>query len=69
MVSTKNNSKTDGIWGTTDAPDCCPECGALWSAGERVWTGDDAGIDGYEDWVYCKACDYDLFYPVIHKSE
>jgi hypothetical protein len=58
--------KIDGIYGTSDAPYHCPECGEEWHAGERVWTGDEAGIAGFEDWMYCKFCDMDLFYPVVN---
>ncbi len=63
-----NMNIMDGIYGSTDAPDYCPDCGASWSAGERVKTGDDAGIGGYEDWMYCANCKCELFYPVIYRS-
>ena len=57
----------DGIYGLSDAPSNCPECGESWSAGERLKTDDEAGIGGYEDWMYCKHCECELFYPVIHR--
>lgn len=57
----------DGIYGLTDAPSECPQCGSWWSAGERLHTGDDRGIGGWEDWVYCSKCDQDWFYPVVYR--
>ncbi len=59
----------DGIYGSSDAPSFCPECSEQWSHGERVKTGDDSGIGGYEDWMYCKNCGCELFYPVIHRPK
>lgn len=59
----------DGMWGTSDAPDRCPECGEEWFGGERLHTSDDKGIGGWEDWMYCKACGCELFYPVVHRPQ
>ena len=33
----------DGQWGTSDSPNNCTECGAEWSSGERLHTGDELG--------------------------
>lgn len=57
----------DGLYGSSDAPSVCPDCGTPWEAGERVLTKDEAAIGGWEDWMYCKECDQELFYPVIHR--
>lgn len=57
----------DGIYGASDAPSVCPDCGMPWEVGERVLTKDEAAIGGWEDWMYCKECDQELFYPVIHR--
>lgn len=57
----------DGIWGSSDDPDNCTECGAEWSSGERVKTGDAKGIGGWEDWLYCAACKCEMFFPVVHR--
>lgn len=59
----------DGQWGASDAPDHCPDCGARWANSERLHTGDDKGIGGWEDWMHCKACGCELFYPVTHRHE
>jgi hypothetical protein len=48
---------------TSDAPDNCPDCGAVWSHGEGVKTNDDKALDGWGDWRYCAACKCELFYP------
>ncbi len=48
---------------TSDAPEDCPDCGALWSASEAVKTGDDKAHEGWECWCYCAACKCELFYP------
>ena len=58
-----------GQFGTSDAPDNCTECGAEWASGERLHTGDDKGIGGWEDWMYCEACGCDMFFPVTHRHE
>lgn len=59
----------DGMYGRADVPDQCPYCGGDWAAGERVCTGDDAGIGGYEDWMYCGQCKAEIFFPVVHRPE
>ncbi len=48
---------------TSDMPDNCHQCGAVWAAVECVHTGDDRALDGYEDWCWCRACGEDWFYP------
>lgn len=58
-----------GQWGTSDAPDDCTDCGAVWSSGERLHTGDENGIGGWEDWRHCKACGCEMFFPVTHRDE
>ena len=58
-----------GQFGMSDAPDNCTECGTEWSASERLRTGDSNGIGGWEDWMYCKACDIQVFFPVVHRHE
>ena len=55
----------DGRGGESDAPFECVECGSPWSAVERLQTNDAKGIGGWEDWVYCEHCKFDLFYPVV----
>lgn len=57
----------DGQWGTSDAPEKCPDCGDTWSTGERLHTGDSNGIGGWEDLVHCKACGCEMFFPVTHR--
>lgn len=57
----------DGIFGASDAPSNCPECGSTWSAVERLKTHNQAGIGGWEDWKYCGHCKQDAFYPVVHR--
>ncbi len=57
----------DGIYGWADVPDQCPYCGGDWATGERVHTGDDAGIGGFEDWMYCGQCKAEVFFPVTHR--
>lgn len=59
----------DGQLGMSDTPDNCPECGAIWATSERLHTGDDKGIGGWEDWMYCTACGCDRFYPVTMKGK
>jgi len=59
----------DGQWGTSDAPDNCTECGTEWANGERLHTGDDKGIGGWEDWMHCSACGCEMFFPVTHRHE
>jgi len=59
----------DGIGGSSNAPDTCPDCNSWWSSSERIETGDEAGIGGYEDWCYCERCETELFYPVVHRPE
>lgn len=59
----------DGQWGISDATDNCTDCGAEWSSGERLHTGDDKGIGGWEDWMHCKACGCEMFFPVTHRHE
>ena len=51
--------------GESSSPDNCPDCGEVWSASERLHTGDDNGWGGWEDWCFCKACGCELFYPVL----
>ncbi len=58
----------DGQWGSSDAPDNCIDCGEPWSSGERLHTGDDKGIGGWEDWLYCAACKREWFFPVVHRA-
>lgn len=58
-----------GQFGTSDAPDNCTECGAEWANGERLHTGDDKGIGGWEDWMHCKACGCEMFFPVTRRHE
>lgn len=57
----------DGLFGEADTPDNCPDCGAEWSSSERVHTGDDKGIGGWETWVHCAACGCELFFPVTRR--
>ncbi len=57
-----------GQFGTSDTPDNCPECGAEWTSAERLHTGDDKGIGGWEDWMYC-SCGCEMFFPVTHSYE
>lgn len=57
------------MFGETDAPDTCPDCGRAWSAAERLHTSDDKAIGGWEDWCYCAACGCELFYPVVRPAE
>ena len=59
---------TNGEFGESDAPDVCLECGDMWAAGERVQTGDDKGIGGWEDWMYCAACRQEWFFPVVRQA-
>jgi hypothetical protein len=63
------NDDHAGQWGTSDAPSNCTECGAEWSSGERLHTGDSNGIGGWEDWMFCRACGCEMFFPVTHRSE
>ncbi len=63
------NNELDGQMGTSDAPDNCTDCGALWSSSERLHTGDSNGLGGWEDWMYCKACGCEMFFPVTHRYE
>ena len=58
-----------GQGGTSDAPNDCPDCAAEWSSRERLHTGDDNGIGGWEDWMHCKACGCEMFSPVTHRRE
>ena len=53
-----------GQFGDSEAPDTCPQCGAEWSHSERLHTGDDQALGGWEDWMYCAICRCELFYPV-----
>lgn len=57
----------DGIFGASESPEKCPHCNSSWDNGERLHTGDDAGIGGYEDWMYCATCDEQMFFPVVHR--
>jgi hypothetical protein len=57
----------DGQFGAADVPENCPDCGDQWSSGERVRTGDDRGIGGWEDWLYCESCGCEMFFPVVHR--
>ena len=34
----------DGIFGASEAPEKCPHCNSSWDNGERLHTGDDAGV-------------------------
>ena len=63
------NDDLAGQFGTSDAPDNCTECGAEWANGERLHTGDDKGIGGWEDWMYCRTCGCEMFFPVTHRHE
>lgn len=58
-----------GQFGTSDAPNNCTECGAEWTNGERLHAGDDKGIGGWEDWMHCKACGCEMFFPVTARHE
>lgn len=58
-----------GQFGASDAPDECPECEVPWFASERLWTRDSNGIGGWEDWMYCAACECDMFFPVTRRHE
>ncbi len=59
----------DGQFGESGAPDKCPECEADWFGSERLRTGDDKGIGGWEDWMYCAVCECDMFFPVTHRPK
>ena len=50
------------------APDECPDCGAIWSHGECVHTGDTRAQGGYEDWRFCARCRCELFYPLLPRA-
>jgi hypothetical protein len=39
----------------------------MWSHSERLHTADQKGIGGWEDWLWCEACQFDLFFPVKHR--
>mgnify|MGYP003405857163 FL=1 len=56
---------TDGMFGESDAPDNCIDCGKQWASSERLHTDDDKGIGGWEDWMYCAACKQEWFFPVV----
>lgn len=64
-----SSADLNGQFGLSDSPDDCPNCHIPWSATERLHTGDDKAIGGWEDWMYCSKCKQDLFYPVIHKNK
>lgn len=51
------------MFGESNAPDNCPECGKAWASSERLHTGDADGIGGWEDWMHC-GCGCQMFYPV-----
>ena len=68
-MNTAHADKMDGIYGASDAPGNCTDCGAEWSAGERVHTDDRAGIGGYEDWMYCAACGCEMFFAVVRRPQ
>ena len=59
---------SSGMWGESDAPDNCIDCGTPWDATERTHTGDPKGIGGWEDWMYCAACKNEWFFPVVRAS-
>lgn len=56
---------SSGMFGESDAPDNCINCGVRWEASERLHTGDPKGIGGWEDWMYCGSCKQEWFYPVV----
>lgn len=56
----------NGQWGTSNAPEKCPDCGNDWFGAERLHTGDDNGLGGWEDWMYCQHCGCELFFPVVN---
>ena len=59
---------TNGMFGESDAPDSCIDCGALWACSERLHTGDPKGIGGWEDWMHCTACKNEWFFPVVRAA-
>lgn len=58
-----------GQFGTSDAPAHCTDCGAEWAESERLHTGDDKGVGGWEDWMHCKACGCEMFFPVTRPHQ
>lgn len=69
---TPNGGMTDGQagrFGESEAPETCPECGAEWSHSERLHTGDEQALGGWEDWMFCAACQCELFYPVTIRPQ
>ena len=57
----------DGMFGEADIPEKCPDCGEEWFGGERLHTGDDKGIGGWESWMHCEACGAEMFFPVVRR--
>lgn len=69
MQGSRVSADHAGQWGQSEASDNCTECGAIWSDSERLHTGDSNGIGGWEDWMYCKACGCEMFFPVTCEEQ